>query len=256
MSSNQDLLVDSPSVAVVAYNGPPFWLHNPSAWFLLFEAYLEAHGIKSQRQKFVKLISQLPEAVVVDVLDIIGSPPAQAYDTLKGAILKRTASSNRERVQKLLATSEMGDRKPSQFLRYLRSLAGPIPIDDIFLKEIWIQRLPRELQMPLAGRPELALDALADIADDMITYAPSQPIVAQTVPAESITSLQAEVDSLRRQLQQRDAGPASAPPKRRPPPGISGYCWYHKRFGAKASKCIAPCSWPGTQQPGNGQAGV
>jgi hypothetical protein len=66
----------------------------------------------------------------------------------------------------------MGDRKPSQFLRRLKSLAPDIP--DYFL---WPSRLPAKIQTTLAGMPEIGLDAAA-LCADLITEAISPSTIA------------------------------------------------------------------------------
>jgi hypothetical protein len=58
---------------------------------------------------------------------------------------------------------EMGDRKPSQFLRHLRSLAPDLP--EYFLRSVWCIRLPYTVQTALAGQPEIRIDAAAPCAD-------------------------------------------------------------------------------------------
>jgi hypothetical protein len=54
----------------------------------------------------------------------------------------------------------MGDCKPSQFLRHLRSLVPDLP--DYFLRTIWTSRLPENVQATLACHPEVELDVAAN----------------------------------------------------------------------------------------------
>jgi hypothetical protein len=70
---------------------------------------------------------------------------------------------------------EMGDRKLSQFLRHLRSLAPDIP--DYLLRIVWTIRLPTNIQTTLAGMPEVRLDAAA-LCADRITEAVSPSMLA------------------------------------------------------------------------------
>lgn len=49
----------------------------------------------------------------------------------------------------------------------------------------------------------------------------------------------------------RGARASSTSRTRRSGPSDSGYCWYHRRFGAEAHKCVEPCSWSAS---GNAQA--
>jgi hypothetical protein len=54
--------------------------------------------------------------------------------------------------QSVALTLEIGDRKPSQFLRQLRTLLPDVPDD--FLRTIWSSRLPSNIQAILAFHPE------------------------------------------------------------------------------------------------------
>jgi hypothetical protein len=80
----------------------------------------------------------------------------------------------------------MGDRKPSQFLRYLRSLAPDIPND--YLRILWTSRLPTNIRTILAGLPEVELEAAA-LCADRIVETTSAPTVASTSPRPDHTEL-------------------------------------------------------------------
>ena len=64
----------------------------------------------------------------------------------------------------------MGDRKPSQFLRHLKSLASDVPDD--FLRSIWSSRLPPHIQTILVGQTEGNLDTSSQLADRIAEVAP------------------------------------------------------------------------------------
>jgi hypothetical protein len=60
---------------------------------------------------------------VAEVDDIINSPPQQEpYTTLKMELVKWLCRSKDQRTRQLFEFEEMGDRKPLQFLRHLRSV--------------------------------------------------------------------------------------------------------------------------------------
>jgi hypothetical protein len=94
----------------------------------------------------------------------------------------------------------MGDRKPSQFVRHLRSLAPDIP--DNYLRILWISRLPTNVQVILAGMPEVGLDAAALCADRIIkTVTPSTVASIGPVPdyaelLQTVRNLSCQVASL------------------------------------------------------------
>jgi hypothetical protein len=58
---------------------------------------------------------------------------------------------------------EMGDCKPSQFFRHLKSLTLEVPDD--FLRSIWSSRLPSHIQDILVGQSEDDLDSASKLAD-------------------------------------------------------------------------------------------
>ena len=61
-----------------------------------------------------------------EVEDVITNPPTTGrYDRIKAELIMRLSLSEEQRVRQLLMHEEMGDRRPTQFLRHLRTLAGP-----------------------------------------------------------------------------------------------------------------------------------
>jgi hypothetical protein len=94
--------------------------------------------------------------------------------------------SREQRIRQLFTLKEMGDRKPSQFLRHLRSLARDVPDD--FLRSIWSIRLPLNVQAILAGQHEGILDATARCADRVSEVA-FQPALASVGPPPDNTAL-------------------------------------------------------------------
>jgi hypothetical protein len=77
--------------------------------------------------------------------------------------IKRLSPSRELRARQLLVTEVIGDRKPSQFLWHLRSLAPDMP--DHYLRSIWLGRLQLKVRTHLADRPEIDLDTAAHCAD-------------------------------------------------------------------------------------------
>jgi hypothetical protein len=69
----------------------------------------------------------------------------------------------------------MCDRKPSQFLRHLRSLAPDMP--DYLLRILWTSRLPANIQTTLADMSEVGLEAQI-LSADRITEAVSPSTIA------------------------------------------------------------------------------
>ena len=110
------------------------------------------------------MVSQLNQQHAAEVEDIISPPPEdEPYDRLKAELVRRVSTSREQRVRQLLSHEELGDRKPSQFLRHLKGLAPDVP--DEFLRTIWASRLPPQVQAILAGQIGGSLESASNLAD-------------------------------------------------------------------------------------------
>jgi len=175
--------IHSPEIYWVAVRLPPFWPDRPAIWFAQAEAQFELPAITRQRMKFNCVVSQLNQQQAAEVENIIFSPMEhEPYDRLKAELVRRLSTSREQRVRQLPSHEEMGDRKPSQFLRHLKRLAPDVP--DEFLRTIWASRLPQHVQAILAGQTEVSLDAASHLADKICeaTLQPATASIPFTVP--------------------------------------------------------------------------
>lgn len=237
---------------------PPFWPEEPEIWFSQIEGQFQIAGITSDLTKFYYVIGQLDRQFSCEVKDIITNPPvSDKYEKLKTELIKRLSASNEKKVQQLLMHEELGDRKPSQFLRHLQSLAA-YQITDDFLRTIWISRLPTNIQTVLAAQPSANLEILADLADRIRDIAPSTQQVASTSSNQvfNLDNMAKEIAELRQQVKtltmtmQNQQRPRSRSRHRdrsstRSQSSHNRYpiCWYHSKHGDKANKCIKPCNF-------------
>jgi hypothetical protein len=234
----------SSAVYTVAVRLPPFRQDWPAAWFTQAEVQFELAAITRHRTKFNHVVSQLNQQQAAEVEDIIASAPEhKPYDQLKTELL-HSSTSREQRVRQLLSHEEMGDRKPSQLLRHLKSLAPDVP--DNFLRTLWASRLQPHVHAILAGQTGGSLDSISNLADRICDMAP-QPTTASVSPTmpnntdgllEQIEELSRQVASLqapqthshlrsrdRRHLQSRDcrSNPnASSTPHKT--------CWYYSNL--------------------------
>jgi hypothetical protein len=166
-------------------------------WFAQVEAQFSLAGISSEKTKFFHVISQLDHRYAAEVEDIIISLPEwDPYAMLRAELVRRLTPSRGHRIRQLLTIEEMGDRKPSQFLRHLMSLA-PDVLED-FLSTIWSSRLPPNIQAHLACHPECSLDATVRCVDRTSEIAP-QLAVASVSPPNS-AALKQETEDLFQQV--------------------------------------------------------
>ena len=93
----------------------------------------------------------------------------------------------------------MGNRKPSQFLRHLRSLAPEVPTE--FLRTVWASHLPSHVQAILAGQTDSNFEAVAQLADKIceVTTPTTTASVSSMVP-DNVTTLMDKIDELSRKV--------------------------------------------------------
>ena len=248
-------------VASVVVRLPPFWPATPRIWFVQVEAQFSRRGITASRTKYEEIVCALPTEYATEIQDLLlDSPEDEPYEKLKQQLIARIADSERQKLRQLLTAEELGDRKPSQLLRKMQLLLGEKAkmIDSSLLRELFLQRLPANVQMILASADAMTLDKLAEMADRIMEAA---------TPTISSVSAPAEGGDLRKIIREEVVAALKTQERSRPkysPAGNrgkrnrsrrrsssreqsadvnnEGVCWYHQRFGENARKCRPPCS--------------
>ncbi|GBP43808.1 hypothetical protein EVAR_82239_1 [Eumeta japonica] len=114
---------------------PPFWPEEPIIWFAQVEGQFMNAGITADLTKYNYVILQLHQTHLREVKNIIVNPPTTGkYEILKTELVKRQSDSKELKLKQLLMHEELGDRKPSQFLRRLQGLAGPDVSKDVLTR--------------------------------------------------------------------------------------------------------------------------
>ncbi|CAB3220775.1 unnamed protein product [Arctia plantaginis] len=272
--SNEDgpipnAIVEEPQVSRVGVRVPPFWPADPTVWFAQLESQFILSRVVTDETKFHYVVSQLDTQCAMEVKDVIKNPPASGkYEKIKTELIKRLCASQEKRLKQLLEREELGDRKPSQFLRHLEGLAGA-DVPSQFMKTIWTSRL--FCRTVLASRRDEPLEYLADLADSVYDIAAPSPQVASTSSSgadrfdemtKQISELTRQVASLtshmsrkghpgrsRSKSQRSDRSRSRSRPQQ--PPPNHPHCFYHFTYGAKAKKCKQPCTFTS----GNAQGG-
>nr|VZI32437.1 unnamed protein product [Spirometra erinaceieuropaei] len=204
-----------------------------------------------------------------EVQTLLRDPPTDApYTKLKAELLRVTSVSDRQRYHALVKEEALGDRKPSELLRRMRSLVGNMKIDDKFFKEMFLERLPTSVQTILAsGSDDLEISKLAQMADRMMEVERlSSPTIAQVSQPLNVST--SDLTELKTQIAQLSATGAALQLRRCPGPSRRSFgrdrrrsrshprtanlCWHHVNYGDKARCCVPPCSFKSTQ--GNSSA--
>ncbi|EFN86960.1 hypothetical protein EAI_00180 [Harpegnathos saltator] len=232
-------LADNLHVNKVAVRAPPFWPDEPELWFVQLESQFVLAGIIQDGTKYAHVLSQIDNKFAREIKDVITNPPAaDKYQAIKTALIQRLSSSQEQRIRKLLEHEELGDRKPSQFLRHLQSLARA-NIPEPLLRTLWLGRLPAQMQVILATRTQDRLEEVAEQADRIqeVTYRSvaevTLPISDQSRMEQQIRQLTNQIAEMSRRLDRKYHPQRRARSKSQERRKQGGPCFYHRRFGKK-----------------------
>lgn len=280
--NNQQSPINAPTdsqVSHVAVKIPPLWKTNIKLWFVQVESNFALAKITSDLTKYNHLIASIDPETLSSVSDILLSPPAtDKYEALKGRLIAEFSASETEQIRRLISGLHLGDDKPSHLLRKMRELGGT-GVNDDFLKTLWLQRLPSEIQAILSISSE-SLDNLAKMADKIseVRTSPAENSVysvgqTNTAAAESsqyssplseLGALRSEIAALSKEVarlsRDRSKGNFYRSNSRhrtfsrsRSRDRQGDFCYYHNKFGKNAKKCRSPCSYLTATDQGNGQ---
>lgn len=248
---------------------PSFWSSMPEAWFLQVENIFQINKMTNDQNKFQHVVAMLPQDIIGCVVDILRKPPDDnKYQTLKDALISRLTISEERRLEQLLMTSEIGDRKPSSFYRDMEASMGSSNIvNPNLLKKLWMRKLPEAIKIAITASGKDDVKELMILADDVWEVVQPREINAvkssqttnslQLEIANAISSLSLEVSSLKKEMSElresfqtsnnnnyrRQSRFRSRSRSRSSNRGSTGVCWYHENFGDKATKCLLPCSY-------------
>ena len=131
----------SGSIAAIQIKLPPFWPRDPALWFAQIETQFTTHGITTSRTTYDYVDSSLSPEFATEVQDLLLNPPVeQSYEVLKRELTNRTSLFEQRRLQQLLTSEVLGDRKPTQVLRRIQQLLGDKAetMDATFMRELFL----------------------------------------------------------------------------------------------------------------------
>jgi len=262
-------------VSKIAVRVPPFWPEEPELWFLQLEGQFALCGITDDEAKYAHVLSKIEPRQAREIKDVLIHPPtADKYRTIKKALIQRLTDSQEQRIRQLLEHEELGNRKLSQFLRHLSTLAGTaVPTE--LIRTLWLGRLPAQIQAILATRTDDRLEDVAEQADRIYEIrtksvvaaaAPSlpqeplhtQPNTSQTATNSQIMMLTQQMAALTMQMTKltqewnkekaRNRARSRSRSQHRyrhrsRTPRRDGVCYFHRRFGQEARRCTQPCTF-------------
>lgn len=257
----------------------PFWANSPVTWFIQTESLFNLSRVTRDISKYNHVVTSLPQDVAESVADLLENPPEnQLYESLKKALIERHSLSIERRIQKLISGEEMGDKRPSEFYRTLKQLAGSSgTVGDELIKKIWVSRLPNLINISLIPHKDDNIAKSCEVADQIWealqtchnisaidNSIPTTSHLVQSNCASNTQNDKSRVECLERQILElkliiseiktdRNRGRSRARTlnnnyRNRSQSGKrfndnGKFCWYHFRYRDRATKCIPPCQF-------------
>ena len=217
---------------------PSFWPHDPELWWIAANNALVSQSITDDEAKFNNLVAQLPANAAVFVRELVLAPPAQdKCDALKTALLAAFETPAERKYELLFNIRDLGDKKPTEMLCYMKSLADPELKKSPAFRYLFLRTLPTSVRNLLAtSKGELA--DLAAAADTHVA------VLEQAARTSHPTAGQQDEDLEVNAVRHKD-----------------NLCFIHRRYGKNAYQCAEPrhCRMKNQTvrrpEPGNEKAG-
>lgn len=256
MTEGQDIGQNGGEVSSVAKTNlkiPAFEKRHVDIWFHQVESQFQIHNITSEKTRYHYTLSALDTEIAAELTDVLegAATSTTPYTDLKTRLISIFADSKDKKLKKLLTELELGDKRPTALLREMQRLAGSKAPDDL-MKSMFLQHMPSNVRA-----------ILATSKDDLINIAQmADKILEQTGPATSVMEIQkpapntleerlhriesqiaALASNFRGRSRHRSPTPHRSRPRSKSRSRQADWCWYHNRFGSKATKCQQPCKF-------------
>ena len=205
-------------ISSVAVKLPTFWQTNTAAWFIQAEAQFALRGITADDTRYYHVVAALDTDTANRALSVLMSPPAtDKYQALKSFLSTTYQLSEEERASALCSLPGLGDRKPSELMDSMLALLGDHQPCFLFM-HLFFRQLPDYIRAPLANSPSKDKPrALAQEADRLY--------VCVNIP-QTIQQIERHAHLQKSKVKTTHG---------------RTICWYHRKFGKDAKKCIPPC---------------
>ena len=128
---------------------PDFWPEMPAQWIALVESIFAENNIINDAAKYNAMLTHIKPNYLRELAEVLKAPPAEnKYEDLKEKIIARFTDSQDKQLHDLFNNMVLGDQKPSQLLRQMRSQAGKSVAEDAVIVK-WLSLLPKEMQTTL-----------------------------------------------------------------------------------------------------------
>lgn len=255
------------NIAPISVRLPTFWPKSIATWFVLVEAQFATNRITSDSSKFNYVLAALPIEIADSIMDFLENlPEKELYKNLKETLINRNSISVETKIRQLISDEQIGDRKPSEFYRCLKQLAGTsASVGEDFIKKLWLGRLPNLINIALIPQSDKSTSQLLETADRIWDAMQNTSASVSSIskpstsnikkqPDPDLKTLYQEISELKNSIanlkfdnradrgRQRSRSRSRSKSRNRFNPN-GALCFYHYKFGNKAQKCTQPCKF-------------
>ncbi|KFD55401.1 hypothetical protein M513_03741 [Trichuris suis] len=212
-SDNGPAMEFAPPHVATALPVPPFMPTDPELWFARLQLFFRHRHIQDEPTMLQLAFSAMPEESLSHLRDFILTADSESspFTAFKRVCLERLVDNNEQRIQQALMFESLEGRTPSALLRRLQQLwpASTTQQESSVLRQLFLSRLPHQLQaalLPFAEKPLQELAVLADRLAALQTPPPSTSVCA----VQSVTQRLDRLEEMVRQLITRSDQPPSA----------------------------------------------
>lgn len=267
-------------VNAVSLKLQPFWPNSPATWFISAEAQFTLSRITSDISRYHYVVASLPQDVAESIMDILQNPPViNLYSQLKKVLIERHSLSMERRIRKLVSDEDIGDKKPSEFYRTLKALAtggeAETTVSEDLILKLWLNRLPQVVNIALIPHKSEGAEKLQNVADQVWEALQNSNVSVvdrsngcssgknpfsssndSRQDVDRVERLEREISELKNMISGMNFGRDENRSRSQNRSGYRGrsrsrskfnasgkLCWYHFRYGDRATKCTTPCGY-------------
>ncbi|VDP85438.1 unnamed protein product [Schistosoma mattheei] len=197
----------------------PFWPENIEAWFCYAAADFYEHGVNDARAQFLAVAKALPREFNRYVTpSMFTSDVPEPYETPKQSIPKCGDLTDRQRLDQLLNNIDLQHGSATDMFQRMREVIGQRTSDDGLFRQLFLSKLPQQVQAVLVSFQNNAIDELAASADRILEITKSSNSEVFSVkekPQTTQNDITELCHSLTRYLRFRNGRKRSRTPRRR-----------------------------------------
>ncbi|XP_044578952.1 uncharacterized protein LOC123261424 [Cotesia glomerata] len=227
-------------------------------------------AVADDDEKFRAVITKLEQEHPTAIEQLVTNPPGQnKYLAIKTALINYYSLSREESFRTLVSGLSLKGRRPSELYAEMCKLPGNA-VGPEFIRTMWMDRMPKDMQMILSLAETLDSSILLELAEKTMSLCaknanPQVAAIARNphkdcdekfqILTKEMKNLSTKIDSLvgaQRKSRSNSPHPQGSDSRTNSADRAPKLCFYHKKFGALAFKCVPKCSWDENQ--GNSQS--